>query len=95
MPHAILHGMGMFAASNTYVRIREHDNNYLSMNQGRRGGRRARAGQREGALRFHPSQARHSCLAVRARGVRVGGPGCAPAAGAGESDGQRGRRRGE
>ena len=32
MPHAILHGMGMFAASITYVRIRERDNNYIFMN---------------------------------------------------------------
>ena len=36
MPHAILHGMGMFAASNTYVRIRERDNNYIFMNPGPR-----------------------------------------------------------
>ena len=32
MSHAILHGMGMFAASITYVRIRERDNNYIFMN---------------------------------------------------------------
>jgi hypothetical protein len=28
------HGMGMFAASNTYVRIPERDNNYIFMNPG-------------------------------------------------------------
>ena len=35
MPHAILHAMGVFAASNTYMRIRERDNNYIFMNPGR------------------------------------------------------------
>jgi hypothetical protein len=30
MPHAILHAMGVFAASNTYMRIRERDNNHIS-----------------------------------------------------------------
>jgi hypothetical protein len=35
MPHAILHAMGVFAASITYMRvIRERDNNYIFMNQG-------------------------------------------------------------
>ena len=36
MPHAILHAMGVFAASNTYMRIRERDTYYIFMNQGRR-----------------------------------------------------------
>jgi hypothetical protein len=36
MPHAILHGMGMFSASITYMRIRERDNNHIFMNQSER-----------------------------------------------------------
>ena len=34
MSRTILHGMGMFAAPDTYVRIRERDNNYIFTNQG-------------------------------------------------------------
>ena len=51
MPHAILHAMGVFAASITYMRIRERGNNYIFMNPGRGNVRGGRGGRPLGELR--------------------------------------------